>query len=184
MAELPFILPGNPASSSQALSAVSVDSGQLTDSTRPIWIHFRLAEGNERTFHPINLKNGQISNKRLHYCLLCEERRAPTIWRNAFVQNAKNHVQKQHPEYWRRWNQGNNAVAATSSNSSQKTLNSFLQPVLLPQAERVVLQGAYNKERHIQAMIALCSRRRLALSAADWPELRELIYRLIQQSIT
>ena len=85
MAESLFLLPGTPASSSRAPSAISGDSSQPTDSTRPIWIYFRLAEGNEPVFYPIKLKNGRTLNERLYYCLLCEERKAPTIWKNAFV---------------------------------------------------------------------------------------------------
>ena len=45
----------------------------------------------------------------------------------------------------------------------------------MPHIALDTLHNAYNRQHHVQAMIALCARRRLPLSATEWPELRDLI---------
>jgi hypothetical protein len=58
--------------------------------------------------------------------------------------------------------------------SGQKFMNSFLLPK--DEASReLVLREAYDRPRHLQALLALCARRRLPLNAIEWPELHNLL---------
>jgi hypothetical protein len=180
MADSPFRLPETSASASlsQVPSTVSDDSSQPTSSRghpKLIWVYFRDSKGNEPSTFLIASKKGHKMKKQLHYCLLCEEGNQPTIWSTSFTHNAKNHVMKHHPDAWIRWNRENNALGPFIRQSSQKTLDGFVQPILPQQSESIILRSAYDRSRHIQAMIALCSRRRLVLSATEWPELHELM---------
>ncbi|KAJ3454169.1 hypothetical protein MRS44_018063 [Fusarium solani] len=53
-------------------------------------------------------------------------------------------------------------------------MNSFL--FQKDEASReLVLREAYDRPRHLQALLALCARRRLPLNAIEWPELHDLL---------
>ncbi|KID82045.1 transposase [Metarhizium guizhouense ARSEF 977] len=53
-------------------------------------------------------------------------------------------------------------------------MNSFL--LQKDEASReMLLREAYDRPRHLQALLALCARRRLPLNAIDWPELHDLL---------
>ncbi|KAI8401800.1 hypothetical protein FOFC_18669 [Fusarium oxysporum] len=56
----------------------------------------------------------------------------------------------------------------------QQVMNSFL----LQKDEtlrELVLREAYDRPRHLQALLALCARRRLPLNAIEWPEFHDLL---------
>ena len=53
-------------------------------------------------------------------------------------------------------------------------MDSFLLQKGEPLRE-LVLREAYDRPRHLQALLALCARRRLPLNAIEWPELHDLI---------
>jgi len=133
-----FLVPGTPASSSRAASAVSDNSSlPASTSSRPIWIYFRPAKGNETVSYTVTRANGRQSNKQLHYCLLCEERKAPTIWKSPFAQNAMRHIESKHLAEWQRWTSSNKAMSTALPLLGQKTLNSFIHlghPLLAKQA--------------------------------------------------
>jgi hypothetical protein len=58
---------------------------------------------------------------------------------------------------------------------NQTRIDQHTRPIGDHRSREIVLREAYDRPRHIRAMIALCSKKRLALSATDWPELHELI---------
>lgn len=179
MAQSLFLVPGTPASSSRAASAMSDDSSlpasTSSNASKPIWVFFRNAEGNETASYSVKRSSGRQSYKIMHYCLLCEQHKAPSIWCSPFAQNAKRHIESKHFAEWQRWISSNKAMSNAPPLFGQNTLDGFISVGHSQLSEQVALRNAYDRKRHIQAMIALCSRRRLALSATDWPELRELM---------
>jgi transposase len=58
---------------------------------------------------------------------------------------------------------------------NQTRIDQHTRPIGDHRSREIVLREVYDRPRHIRAMIALCSKKRLALSATDWPELHELI---------
>lgn len=139
-----------------------------------IWTLFRLAKGSEQT-HIIQKVGSKRHKKVLHYCIPCENQKTKPIWSNAYTGNAKEHVQKKHRAEWKEWYRNHTNTSLSIDDPKQTSMDRYAQPVGEHHSRDLILRQAFDKPRFIRAFIALCARRRLSLSATDWPELQELI---------
>jgi hypothetical protein len=181
----PFIVPGTPrtsatpASSSRAPSIASFASETSSEALNPekfnIWTLFRLARGSEKQKLAVRLPSGKVHNKTLHYCLLCEQKTVPESWSDAYTGNAREHIQKRHQAQWREIWRGYTGSIASVDDPAQRTIERYTQRLPDHKSRTIILREAYDRPRHIRALIALCSKKRIALSASDWPELHELM---------
>ena len=90
----------------------------------------------------------------------------PVLWCNPYTGNARDHIQKKHPTTWTKISGGYNGKAAIPD-SNQQRIDRYILPIGLHQSREITLREAYDRPRHIQAMIALYLKKRLALSATD-----------------
>ncbi|KAI3570517.1 hypothetical protein IWW34DRAFT_775315, partial [Fusarium oxysporum f. sp. albedinis] len=66
----------------------------------------------------------------------------------------------------------------TSSKSELVSGQQFMNSFLLQKggvSRELVLGEAHDRPQHLQALLALCARRRLPLNAIEWPELHNLL---------
>ncbi|EFZ03309.2 Ribonuclease H-like protein [Metarhizium robertsii ARSEF 23] len=142
-----------------------------------IWTFFRYARGSEPEFRPKERfdRSGKSSNKRLHYCIACWDNKKKS-WSTIYTSGARDHLRRNHPSLWRRWLDLEDLQTSPKSKlmNGQQVMNSFL--LQKDEASReMLLREAYDRPRHLQALLALCARRRLPLNAIDWPELHDLL---------
>ncbi|KAJ0130008.1 hypothetical protein HZ326_26887 [Fusarium oxysporum f. sp. albedinis] len=142
-----------------------------------IWIFFRYARGSEPEFRPKERsdRSGKSSNKRLHYCIACwdtKKKSSSIIYTSA----ARDHLRLNHPPLWKRWLDMEDRQTSSKSElvSGQQFMNSFLLQKGGVSRE-LVLGEAHDRPQHLQALLALCARRRLPLNAIEWPELHNLL---------
>jgi hypothetical protein len=164
------MVPSTPASSSMTSSEVPTIHSPVQMN---IWTLFRLPVGSEQT-HIVQNVGTKRHKKVLHYCLSCEGQKAKPIWSSAYTGNAKEHVQKVHRAEWKEWSRNHGNFLRTNG-SNQPSIDRYMEPVGVHSSRHLTLRQAFDKARFIRAFIALCARRRVSLSATDWPELQELM---------
>lgn len=164
------MVPSTPASSSMTSSEVPTIHSPVQMN---IWTLFRLPVGSEQT-HIVQNVGTKRHKKVLHYCLSCERQKAKPIWSSAYTGNAKEHVQKVHRAEWKEWSR-NHGNSLRTNGSNQPSIDRYMEPVGVHSSRHLTLRQAFDKARFIRAFIALCARRRVSLSATDWPELQELM---------
>ncbi|KAM3549148.1 hypothetical protein ARSEF4850_009010 [Beauveria asiatica] len=152
-------------------------TGSIPAEKPSIWTFFRYARGPEPEFRQKarSGRSGKSSNKRLHYCIACWDNRKKS-WSTIYTSGARDHLRLNHPPLWKRWLDMENQPASSKATavSSQAFMNSFLLRKEAASRE-MLLREAYDRPRHLQALLALCARRRLPLNAIEWPELHDLI---------
>ncbi|KAJ0132744.1 Uncharacterized protein HZ326_24178 [Fusarium oxysporum f. sp. albedinis] len=97
-------------------------------------------------------------------------------WSTIYTSGARDHFRLNHPSLWKRWLDIEDRQTSSKPKlmPSQQVINSFL--LQKDEASReLVLREAYDRPRHLQALLALCARRRLPLNAIEWPELHDLL---------
>lgn len=152
-------------------------TGSIPAEKPSIWTFFRYARGPEPEFRQKarSDRSGKSSNKRLQYCIACWDNRKKS-WSTIYTSGARDHLRLNHPPLWKRWLDMENQPASSKATavSSQAFMNSFLLRKEAASRE-MLLREAYDRPRHLQALLALCARRRLPLNAIEWPELHDLI---------
>ncbi|KAJ0132244.1 Uncharacterized protein HZ326_24667 [Fusarium oxysporum f. sp. albedinis] len=164
-------LPAPSVASSAPPSIASIPTEKLS-----IWTFFRYSRGSEPEFRPKERsdRSGKSSNKRLHYCIGCWDKKKS--WSTIYTSGARDHLRLNHPSLWKRWLDMEERQSSSKPKlmPGQQVMNSFL--LQKDEASRgLVLREAYNRPRHLQALLALCARRRLPLNAIEWPELHDLL---------
>jgi hypothetical protein len=141
-----------------------------------IWTFFRYARGSEPEFRPKERTDrcGKSSNKRLHYCIACWDNKKKS-WSTIYTSGARDHLRRNHPSLWRRWlDLEDLQTSKPKLMHGQQVMSSFL--LQKDEASReMLLRETYDRPRHLQALLALCARRRLPLNAIEWPELHDLL---------
>ena len=165
-------LPDPSVTSSASPSIVSIPAEKPS-----IWTFFRHARGSEPEFRPKARTNrsGRLSNKRLHYCIACWDNKKK-IWSTIYTSGARDHLRLNHPPLWKRWLDLEERQISSKPRlvPGQQFMSSFL--FQKDEASRkMLLREAYDRPRHLQALLALCARRRLPLNAIEWPELHDLL---------
>ncbi|KAG7404443.1 putative AC transposase [Fusarium oxysporum f. sp. rapae] len=164
-------LPAPSVASSAPPSIASIPTEKLS-----IWTFFRYARGSEPGFRPKERsdRSGKSSNKRLHYCIACWDKKKS--WSTIYTSGARDHLRLNHPSLWKRWldMQDRQTSSKPKLMPGQQVMNSFL--LQKDEASReLVLREAYDRPRHLQALLTLCARRKLPLNAIEWPELHDLL---------
>ncbi|PNP59312.1 hypothetical protein FNYG_14943 [Fusarium nygamai] len=164
-------LPAPSVASSAPPSIASIPTEKLS-----IWTFFRYARGSEPEFRlkERSDRSGKSSNKRLHYCIACWDKKKS--WSTIYTSGARDHLRLNHPSLWKRWLDMEDRQTSSKPKlmPGQQVINSFL--LQKDEASReLVLREAYDRPRHLQALLALCARRRLPLNAIEWPELHDLL---------
>ncbi|KAG7408597.1 putative AC transposase [Fusarium oxysporum f. sp. rapae] len=164
-------LPAPSVASSAPPSIASIPTEKLS-----IWTFFRYARGSEPEFKlkERSDRSGKSSNKRLHYCIACWDKKKS--WSTIYTSGARDHLRLNHPSLWKRWLDMEDRQTSSKPKlmPGQQVINSFL--LQKDEASReLVLREAYDRPRHLQALLALCARRRLPLNAIEWPELHDLL---------
>ncbi|KAG7424404.1 ATP-dependent DNA helicase pif1 [Fusarium oxysporum f. sp. raphani] len=164
-------LPAPSVASSAPPSIASIPTEKLS-----IWTFFRYARGSESEFRlkERSDRSGKSSNKRLHYCIACWDKKKS--WSTIYTSGARDHLRLNHPSLWKRWLDMEDRQTSSKPKlmPGQQVINSFL--LQKDEASReLVLREAYDRPRHLQALLALCARRRLPLNAIEWPELHDLL---------
>lgn len=172
--------PSTPSLSLPVPSVVSSASPSITSiraEKLSIWTFFRYARGSDPEFRSKERsdRSGKPSNKRLHYCITCWDTKKKS-WSTIYTSGAREHLRLNHPSLWKRWLDMEDRPTSSKPKlvPGQQCINSFL--LHKDEASReLVLREAYDRPRHLQALLALCARRRLPLNAIEWPELHDLL---------
>lgn len=104
------------------------------------------------------LPDGKNNGRRHWICLQCG-------WSNAFPNNAIYHAEKVHPSFIR-----DSESSRVSRSSAQVSIESFIEP----RASDSSLRNVFNEQRYTDAIIGLLTRRRVAFSAVEWSELKNI----------
>jgi hypothetical protein len=162
------------SSSPPSLRSVPTESSIPQTVQKSIWVYFRLARGTEVQTGEV-VQNGKRRQKMLHYCISCSNEPKPKVWHTVYTSAAQHHVKTKHMAQWKEYKQSTKEERSSLGHDPRQILIEKFALSNTNTARDLVLRQAYNKQRHIQAMIALCARRRLPLSAVGWPELHELL---------
>lgn len=180
---LSLTVPTTPSTLNLCLLAPSVTSSAPSSNAsipaeKPsIWTFFRYAKGLEPEFKSKERsdRSGKSSNKRLHYCIACWDNKKKS-WSTIYTSGARDHLRLNHPCLWKRWldmeDRRNSSKLELASD--QQLMSSFLLQKDETSRE-LILREVYDRPRHVQALLALCARRRLPLNAIEWPELHDLL---------
>ncbi|PVI00017.1 hypothetical protein DM02DRAFT_655787 [Periconia macrospinosa] len=134
-----------------------------------IWTFFRYARGSEPEFKSRERsdRSEKSSNKRLHYCIACWDNKRKS-WGTIYTPGTRDHLRLNHSSLWKRWLDMEDRQASSKPKLApgQQFMNSFL--LQKDEASReLVLRDAYDRPRHLQALLTLCARRRLSLNAIE-----------------
>jgi len=95
--------------------------------------------------------------RRQYICLHCH---GPE-WSNPHKGNAINHARSKHSSIF---------IGSQASQSSRPSISSFV----VSRSSDTSLRNCFNRQKYIEAIIALLTLRRVAFSAVEWPELQDL----------
>jgi hypothetical protein len=176
-------VPRTPSTSSVSLPAPSAAAStppsiaSIPAEKPSIWTFFRYARSSEPGFRPKarSDRSGRSSNKRLHYCIACWDNKNKS-WSTIYTSGARDHLRLNHPSLWKKWLDMEERQSSSKPNlkPGQQFMTSFLHQKD-HSSGKVLLREAYDRPRHLQALLALCARRRLPLNAIEWPELHDLL---------
>jgi len=107
----------------------------------------------------------------IYQCLHCPE---SSPWKNLKRDNAVYHAKRKHANIIAAIN-GNTTLDSNANGSDQPAKQRRLDHFYCLQASDSSLRRAFNRQRYIEAMVGLLTRRRLPFSAVTWDEMAEIM---------
>ena len=111
-----------------------------------------------RKIIPPKTPNGRQKGRRTYRCTHCS-------WENSYKNNCRTHARTKHRRLIEQYE---------TRPSSQGSRLTSIEPFIQRHSSEAALRNVFDRQRYIEAIIGLLTRRRIAFSAVKWDELAEL----------